>query len=284
MKLVVYIGVGLLALQMPISVAEINTSKILIEHNKKLNQLKKTNKDLQGQIEVLQQQQKISTEKIQSLFHLLKYKKPTVVSKKLLRAEVSDKAAKKAYTNAKGFLMIGEYDKAIKLFTTYLGLYPNNNHTSDAHYWLAKSYLAKENYHAAKKVFIEFQRENELHYKFANSLYELAKTYAEIGQNDKAELLINTMIKKFPEHVAIFKAKALLKALQKAAIPEPIEAAVIPKNPMPDPTVVKIKTKTTSTLPATSETVNAPIKPIKPAKVSVDTPIVTPIKAKPKAK
>jgi len=143
MKLVVYIGVGLLALQMPISAAEINTSKILIEHNKKLNQLKKTNKDLQGQIEVLQQQQKISTEKIQSLFHLLKYKKPTVVSKKLLRAEVSDKAAKKAYTNAKGFLMIGEYDKAIKLFTTYLGLYPNNNHTSDAHYWLAKSYMAK---------------------------------------------------------------------------------------------------------------------------------------------
>jgi hypothetical protein len=46
MKLVVYIGVGLLALQMPISAAEINTSKILIEHNKKLNQLKKTNKDL----------------------------------------------------------------------------------------------------------------------------------------------------------------------------------------------------------------------------------------------
>ncbi|RUM79723.1 MAG: hypothetical protein DSZ15_02100, partial [Candidatus Thioglobus sp.] len=177
MKLVVYIGVGLLALQMPISAAEINTSKILIEHNKKLNQLKKTNKDLQGQIEVLQQQQKISAEKIQSLFHLLKYKKSTVVSKKLLRVEVSDQAAKKAYTNAKGFLMIGEYGKAIELFTVYLGLYPNNNHTSDAHYWLAKSYLAEEKYYAAKKVFIEFQRENELHHKFANSLYELAKTY-----------------------------------------------------------------------------------------------------------
>ena len=282
MKLVVYIGVGLLALQMPISAAEINTSKILIEHNKKLNQLKKTNKDLQGQIEVLQQQQKISAEKIQSLFHLLKYKKSTVVSKKLLRVEVSDQAAKKAYTDAKGFLMIGEYDKAIELFTVYLGLYPNNNHTSDAHYWLAKSYLAEEKYHAAKKVFIEFQRENELHHKFANSLYELAKTYVEIGQNDKAELLINTMIKKFPEHVVIFKAKALLKTLQKVTMSEPIEAVVIPKTPIPDPVVVKIKakTKTTSTSPEAPATVNIPIKP---AKVSVDTPTVKPVKAKTKA-
>ena len=177
--------------------------------------------------------------------------------------------------------MIGEYDKAIELFTVYLGLYPNNNHTSDAHYWLAKSYLAEEKYYAAKKVFIEFQRENELHHKFANSLYELAKTYAEIGQNDKAELLINTMIKKFPEHVVIFKAKALLKTLQKVIIPEPIEAVVIPKTSISDPVVVKTKTKTTSTSPAASATVNIPIKP---AKVSVGTPIVTPIKAKPKAK
>ena len=280
MKLVAYIGVGLFALQMPISAAEINTSNILIEHNNKLNQLKKTNKDLQGQIEVLQQQQKNSAEKIQSLFHLLKYKKSTVVGKKLLRVEVADKTSKKAYTNAKGFLMIGEYDKAIELFTAYLGLYPNNNHTSDAHYWLAKSYLAKENYHAAKKVFIEFQRENELHHKFANSLYELAKTYTEIDQNDKAELLINTMIKKFPDHVAIFKAKALLKTLKKVTTPEPIKTVVIPKTPIPDSVVVKIKTKTTSTSPAIPTTVNTPIEP---AKASVDAPTVTPVKAKIKA-
>ncbi len=280
MKLIAYIGVSLFALQMPISAAEINTSNILIEHNNKLNQLKKTNKDLQGQIEVLQQQQKIIVEKIQSLFHLLKYKKSTVVGKKLLRVEVADKASKKAYTNAKGFLMIGEYDKAIELFTAYLELYPNNNHTSDAHYWLAKSYLAKEKYHAAKKVFIEFQRENELHHKFANSLYELAKTYAEIDQNDKAELLINTMIKKFPEHVAIFKAKALLKTLQKVTILEPIKAVVIPKTPIPDSIVVKVKTKPTSTPPVAPTTIDISIKP---AKASVDTLTVMPVKAKTKA-
>lgn len=279
MKFVAYIGVGLFALQMPISAAEINTSDILIEHNNKLNQLKKINKDLQGQIEVLQQQQKISAEKIQSLFYLLKYKKSTVVGKKLLRVEVGNQVAKKAYTNAKGFLMIGEYDKAIELFTVYLGLYPNNNHTSDAHYWLAKSYLAKENYHAAKKVFIEFQRENELHHKFANSLYELARTYTEIDQSDKAELLINTMIKRFPEHVAIFKAKALLKTLQKVTIPESIKAVVIPKTPIPKPVVVKVKTKTTSTPPPTTATVNIPVKP---TKASVDAPTVTPVKAKTK--
>ena len=116
----------------------------------------------------------------------------------------------------------------------------------------------------------------------SSKLYELAKTYAEIGQNDKAELLINTMIKKFPEHVAIFKAKALLKTLQKVTIPEPIEAVVILKTPISDPVVVKIKTKTktTSASPAAPATANIPIKP---AKVSVDTPTVKPVKAKTKA-
>ncbi|RUM77271.1 MAG: hypothetical protein DSZ14_08045, partial [Candidatus Thioglobus sp.] len=99
---------------------------------------------------------------------------------------------------------------------------------------------------------------------------------------DKAELLINTMIKKFPEHVAIFKAKALLKTLQKVTILEPIEAVVIPKTPISDPVVVKTKakTKTTSTSPAAAAAVNIPIKP---AKVLVDIPTVKPVKAKTKA-
>jgi len=277
MKLVAYISVGLFALQVPISVAEINTSKILIEHNNKLNQLKKTNKDLQNQIEVLQQQQKISTEKIQSLFHLLKYKKTTAMDKKVLHVEASDKVAKKAYTNAKNFLMIGEHDKAIKFFTVYLGLYPDDNYASDAHYWLAKSYLAKEEYHTAKKVFIEFQRENELHQKFPNSLYELARTYVELNQNVKAELLINTMIKKFPEHVSIFKAKALLKTLQKVSTPEPAKAVVIPKTPTPDSVVVRVKTKTTSTPAAVIANI-----PVKPTKASIETPTVESVKAKTK--
>ncbi|MCS5590617.1 MAG: tetratricopeptide repeat protein [Candidatus Thioglobus sp.] len=270
MKLFVYISIGLFALQIPTNAAEINTSKILIKYNNKLNQLKKTNKVLQGQIEVLQQQQKVSTEKIQSLFHLLKYKKTNVVNKKVLRVEEGDKLAKKAYANAKSFLMIGEYSKAIELFTAYLGLYPNNSHASDAHYWLAKSYLAKEDYRAAKKVFIEFQRENELHHKFANSLYELAKAYTELNQNAKAKLLINTMIKKFPEHAAIFKAKALLKILQKLSSPEPVKAAPVLKISTPNPVSIKVKTNITTA-------------PVKPTKISVDTPTIEPVKAKTKA-
>jgi TolA-binding protein len=277
MKLVVCIGISLFALQMPINAAEINTNKVLIKYNNKLNQLKKTNKILQGQIEVLQQQQKISTEKIQSLFHLLKYKKPNVVNKKTPRVEKGDKAAKKAYANAKNFLMIGEHDKAIELFTVYLGLYPNNSHASDAHYWLAKSYLAKEDYLAAKKVFIEFQRENELHHKFANSLYELAKAYTELNQNAKAKLLISTMIKKFPEHTVIFKAKALLKTLQKLSSPESIKATPVLKIPTPSPVAIKVETKTITTPITAPATVNIPVKP---TKVSVDTPTVEPAKAK----
>jgi len=275
MKTAVCIALGLFALQTSVNAAEINTSKVLIDHNKKLNQLKKVNKNLQGQIEVLQQQQKVNAERIQSLFHLLKYKKSTVVNKKTLHVEEKDKVAKKAYANAKGFLMIGEYDKAIELFTTYLKDYPNNNHTSDAHYWLAKSYLAKEKYHIAKKVFIEFQRENGLHHKFANSLYELAKTYVELGKNPEAVLLLDTMISKFPEHSSIFKAKALLKTLQKEITTKKIKVSTTPKTSTQDPGVVKVKTEKSTTK---ITTVNTSEK--KPIKTPVNIPAVKPIKTK----
>lgn len=274
MKTVVCIILGLFAMQISVNAAEINTSKVLIDHNKKLNQLKKVNKNLQGQIEVLQQQQKVNAEKIQSLFHLLKYKKTNVVNKKTLHVEEKDKVAKKAYADAKGFLMIGEHDKAIELFTTYLKDYPNNNHTSDAHYWLAKSYLAKEKYHIAKKVFIEFQRENGLHHKFSNSLYELATTYVELGKNPKAVLLLNTMIRKFPDHASIFKAKALLKELQKKTVTEIVKTPTAPQISTQDPVVVKAKTEKTKTTTIVNTSEENPIK------TPVNIPAVKSIKTK----
>jgi tol-pal system protein YbgF len=190
----------------PVS-AGINTDKVVMSHNQKNKRLVRKNKTLLGKIELLEQQQKINAGKIKELFNLTAYQKSsTVAEKATLRVREHDKKAKRICS----LLVTDQYDQAINSFKQYLAAYPNNNHTSDVHYWLAKSYLAKEDFYSARDVFTTFQAQNPLHHKFPNSLLELAKVYIKFKQQDKARDLLNTMLVKFPSHNAINKAKQLL--------------------------------------------------------------------------
>ncbi|MBT5286443.1 MAG: tol-pal system protein YbgF [Candidatus Thioglobus sp.] len=212
MKFFAFIMIGLFALQTPINAAGINVEKVVMDHNKKIKKLKKKNNELSGKIEVLEEQQKNSAKRIEELFHLMEYKKSSnVVEETMLRVRENNKKAKKSYTTARSFLVTDQYPQAIKLFTEYLDLYPDSNNAPDAHYWLAKSYLAKEDYQNAKKTFITFQQENPIHHKFANSLLELSIVHAELGEKNQAVTLLQSMIKKFPNHNSSIKARKLLR-------------------------------------------------------------------------
>ena len=168
--------------------AGINTDKVIMDHNKKIKRLVRTNKSLKGKIEQLEQQQQISRQKITELFNLMEYKKSSsVVEQTMMRVREHNKKAKKIYTNARSLLVTDQYDQAIILFKQYLDIYPDNNHASDAHYWLAKTYLAQEQYSLAKNTFVAFQQNSPLHHKYANSLFELARVYVELKQTEKAQ-------------------------------------------------------------------------------------------------
>jgi tol-pal system protein YbgF len=197
----------------PVS-AGINTDKVIIDHSKKIKILLKKNRALKGQIEQIAQKQLESDKKIAELFNLMKHNKTVVtVDKPKMHARELNKKAKKIYTNARSLLITDQYNQAIILFKQYLATYPNNNHASDAHYWLAKTYLAKGDYHQAKKTFITFQKDNPLHYKYANSLFELARVYVELKQPQKAQKLLKKMINKYPSHSVINQAKQLLSKI-----------------------------------------------------------------------
>ncbi|MDG2395894.1 tetratricopeptide repeat protein [Candidatus Thioglobus sp.] len=194
--------------------AGINIDKVIIDHNKKIKRLVRKNKSLKGKIEKLEQQQQESSKKISELFNLMEYKKSSaVVEQTMKRVREHNKKAKKIYTNARSLLVTDQYDQAVVLFKQYLDIYPENNHAPDAHYWLAKTYLAKGDYQLAKNAFVTFQQANPLHHKYSNSLFELARVYVELKQTQKAQALINRMLKKFPEHNATNRAKQLLSKI-----------------------------------------------------------------------
>ncbi|WP_190600837.1 tetratricopeptide repeat protein [Candidatus Vesicomyidisocius sp. SY067_SCS001] len=124
-----------------------------------------------------------------------------------------DKKVKCVYTQARSLLITDQYDQYIKLFKQYLVDYSNSGYISDVHYWLAKSYLAKEDFHNARNTFIVFQQQNLLHYKFSNSVFELAKVYIVLNKKDKECGLLSTMLLKFTSHKAINRAKQLLSKI-----------------------------------------------------------------------
>ncbi len=214
-----------LALSQGVS-AKINTEKVILDHNKKIKRLVKKNRALKGQIEKLEERQKQSSKKIAELFNLYEYKKSSkVVEQTMLRVREHNKKARKIYTNARSLLVTDQYDKAIESFKKYLDIYPDNNHASDAKYWLAKSYFAKGDYQNARNTFIEFQQQSPLHHKYSNSLFELARVYVELNQSDKATKLLDIMLKKFPNHNSINRVNQLISEITPKPVIESQEEA-----------------------------------------------------------
>lgn len=226
-------------------IADINVESALLQYQQKINFLKRENKNLSGQIEQLQQRQKISEDKIKELFSLIKYKQSTPVLKQ--RSNKLNAEAEKVYTRARRLLASAQYPQAIITFRHYLKKYLNNKHTADAQYWLSKAYLAQTDYANTVKNLIIFQKKFPLHSKYPNSLFELAKAYVKLDQNHKATQILDRLHKKFPTHLIATKAQALLAKIKpkitvkpaiKPDLAQPIQNALKPK------IAVKLKTPT----------------------------------------
>lgn len=70
---------------------------------------------------MLEEQQKISTQKIEELFHFMKYKKSSnVVKETMLQVRENNKKAKKAYTTARSFLELTNTHKPLNCLLNIL--------------------------------------------------------------------------------------------------------------------------------------------------------------------
>jgi tol-pal system protein YbgF len=203
--------------------AGINVDQAIIGQNQKIKLLTYKNKVLRGRIDQLERNQQQSSQKITELFSLLKFKKAEakIVAEKTLTPILKpNQDAKKIYINARSLLVTDQYNQAIALFTQYLNDYPNNRYAPDARYWLAKTYFITQRYELAQKTFATFQQNNPTHYKYPNSLFELSKVYAELGQSEASKVLLNRILDKFSTHSVVNQAKQLLTKLTPKSIPK----------------------------------------------------------------
>ena len=186
--------------------------------NTKVNSLNDDILALKDQYELLTESQKENTKKINELFEIIELN----ISKKQKTEKTiqtgKEKNAFKLYSDGKSQFALGNYEKAIELFLSYLENFPNSSVAEDSKLWLGRAYFASESYLNSKIAYVDFQSNGEFthnkdHPKYADSLYELSRVLIKLNEINEAKLLLLNMIEEYPEHTLTKKATQLLQDL-----------------------------------------------------------------------
>lgn len=193
----------------------VDVDAAILGMHQEINYLVNENNILKNQIELLQEAQKVTEQKIKELFKILEVGLINIdfESVFITQKENEDKASA-LYADGRNQLIAGVHDAAIALFHDYLTRYSDYKNAADAQYWLGRAFYAKESYVEAKAIFEQFQIEHPLHTKYANSMYELAQTLVELEAIEAAKMMLSEMLDKFPTHSLHIKAESKLKELQ----------------------------------------------------------------------
>ena len=200
------------------SEGKLNLEVAFFKLNTKVNSLNDDILALKNQYELLAEEQRLNTQKITELFQIIKLN--TTKKQKTEKTIKTDKEnnAFKLYSDGKSQFALGNYEKAIELFLSYLENFPNSSNTEDSKLWLGRAYFASESYLNSRTAYVDFQSNGEFphnkdHPKYADSLYELSRVLIKLNEINEAKLLLSNMIEEYPEHTLTKKATQLLQDL-----------------------------------------------------------------------
>ena len=200
------------------SEGELNLEVAFFKLNTKVNSLNDDILALKNQYELLAEEQRLNTQKITELFQIIKLN--TTKKQKTEKTIKTDKEnnAFKLYSDGKSQFALGNYEKAIELFLSYLENFSNSSNTKDSKLWLGRAYYASESYLDSKTAYVDFQSNGEFtnnqdHPKYADSMYELSRVLIKLNEINEAKVLLSNMIEEYPEHALTNKATQLLQDL-----------------------------------------------------------------------
>ena len=200
------------------SEGELNLEVAFFKLNTKVNSLNDDILALKNQYELLTEEQRLNTQKITELFEIIELNtSKKQKTEKTIKTD-KEKNAFKLYSDGKSQFALGDYEKAIELFLSYLENFPNSSNTEDSKLWLGRAYFASESYLNSKTAYEDFQTNGEFphnqdHPKYADSMYELSRVFIKLNEINEAKLLLSNMIEEYPEHTLTKKATQLLQDL-----------------------------------------------------------------------
>jgi len=181
----------------------------ILKLNIEVKSLKNEIKSLKNEIELIKEDQRINSQEISELVQMIELNLSNNKQLEKSTKKVQTNNANKLYSDGKNEFALGNYDKAINLFINFAKDSPNSS-IKDSKLWLARAYSANEAYLKSKDAFLDYQSNNKQHSKYADSMFELARVLIKLNEVNEAKLLLLDMIKKYPSHSLINKAKQLL--------------------------------------------------------------------------
>ena len=204
--------VSLLSMSFGVFSAEgLNVDLAILKINKEAKSLNKEILTLKDEIEILRENQRLNSEKIDELLQMIELSQTT--NKQLEKSVEINPQPSKLFRDGKSSFVLGNYDKAIELFLSHLNNSPSDKNLIDTQLWLGRSYFYSESYLESKNAYLDFQALGTEHPKYADSLYELSRVYIELNEASEAKMLLTQMLEDYPDHILFNKASALIQSL-----------------------------------------------------------------------
>jgi tol-pal system protein YbgF len=109
---------------------------------------------------------------------------------------------KLAYKAAFGLIRERQYDASIEALLTFLNDFPEGLLVGNVHYWLGEVYMVQGDASLAAQSFEYVIREFPGHRKIPDALYKAGVAYQNVGNNNKANQLLQRVLQEYPDSSA----------------------------------------------------------------------------------
>lgn len=120
----------------------------------------------------------------------------------------------RSYQAAFDLLKSGRYDQAAQAFQDFLAKYPSGGYADNANYWLAEAYYVTRKFEPALKQFESMVADYPQSQKLTHALLKIGYIHHELGQREKAEQVLDDLIKRFPDSTAAGLARKRLQQIR----------------------------------------------------------------------
>lgn len=103
-----------------------------------------------------------------------------------------------AYNKAYTLLKTAKFDQAEQALDSFIKTYPDHALAENARYWLGETYYVRGDFERAALTFADGYRSYPSGAKAPDNLLKLARSLAELGDNDNACATLQTLSQKFP--------------------------------------------------------------------------------------
>lgn len=133
-----------------------------------------------------------------------------VVNREATVREHGEGGPPESYVKAFGLFSANNYREAIAAFEEFIRINPSNEYAGNARYWIGECYYTQKDYPLALVSFQNVIDKYPNGNKVADAMLKVAFSHISMNEPDKAKLVLESLVRKFPKSPAAAKARERL--------------------------------------------------------------------------